>query len=503
MPKLYRHRRPLWLLLTLFVMAGGVGLGWLPHPTGEGVGAAPSSPQVEFRSRMVEEREEGEILINGQVAVRIRTGMGWFTAAERAQIAAQRLQKALAQGKQPQDLVVGKLNEQVVILIGELPLITVDEQQAAINRTSPEGLAAIWLNQIRAALEGRPVGSATDVGAWTGVYMLRGSFPDLGGQLETLINPDPQSSLPVTWRTIQNNQAGYWQAQAVYPELDTGKGPDEAPLAHFANLKLAEAAHAAVEAHVQKVLETVGRSGRPKEAYPFMLRSAVAQFRPEVISVLYTTEAALGETQGTVAFTALNYGLSNGEPVRLQLRDLFLPGADATRLASEFVFAKLKDNPDARYVREGRVRALNEEMAERFVISSEALLFLFPPQELAPAEAGCFVVKVPFSEFGDQLNPQGPVGPLLRRRPAPEPTEVLADKFVPILSAGEGVRVGVARVSGPKSAVDTVKAVAQIEGEYKRIARGRLFVPVATEEVVKDLKRVYGVSVTGYADLRF
>lgn len=503
MPQLYRHRRPLGLLLALFVMAGGVGLGLLPQHSGEGVGAATTPPQVGFQSRMVEDREEGEILINGQVAVRIRVGMGWFSAAERAQIAAQRLQKALAQGKQPQDLAVGKLNEQVVIMMGEIPLITVDEQHAVINRTSPEGLAAIWLNQIRAALEGRPVSSATEPGALTGVFTVKGSFAEVGDKFDAILTSDPQSPRPITWRTIQNNQAGYWQAQAVYPELETGKGPDEAPLAHFANLKLAEAANAAVEAHVQKTLETVGRSGRPKEASLFTLRSTVALFRPEIISVLYTTEVSTGGAQKAVTFTTFNYALAKDGPVRLQLRDLFLPSAEATRLASERVFAKLKENLDATFVRDGKWRGLNEEMAERFVIGSDSLLFLFPPQEVAPSEVGSFVVKVPFSEFGDQLNPQGPLEPLLIRRPEPEPVEVLADKFVPILSAGEGVRVGVARVSGPKSAVDTVKAVAQIEGEYRRIARGRLFVPVASEEVVKDLKRVHGVSVTGYADLRF
>jgi hypothetical protein len=105
----------------------------------------------------------------------------------------------------------------------------------------------------------------------------------------------------------------------------------------------------------------------------------------------------------------------------------------------------------------------------------------------------------------ESLRPEQPRPPTGQPATTPtwEDTEPLADKFVPILSVGTGTRIGVARVSGPKAAVDTVQAVAQIEGDYKRIARGRAFVPVATENVIRTIERVHNVSVTGYVDLRF
>jgi len=81
--------------------------------------------------------------------------------------------------------------------------------------------------------------------------------------------------------------------------------------------------------------------------------------------------------------------------------------------------------------------------------------------------------------------------------------EELRNKIVPILTIGSGGRVGVAQVTGPVSRVDEVKAVAQIETDYKDAARIRVLVPIASENIVSNLRRVPQVSVTGEAGLRF
>jgi len=80
--------------------------------------------------------------------------------------------------------------------------------------------------------------------------------------------------------------------------------------------------------------------------------------------------------------------------------------------------------------------------------------------------------------------------------------EPLSNKIVPILSGGNGLRVGVARVSGPAHEVRQVKAVAQLEDEYQNFARVRVWVPVSSEDIVRKISRVDRVSVTGFADVR-
>jgi len=74
-------------------------------------------------------------------------------------------------------------------------------------------------------------------------------------------------------------------------------------------------------------------------------------------------------------------------------------------------------------------------------------------------------------------------------------------KIVPILSVGNpGVHVGVAQVVGPAAQVEKVKAVAQLELEFKRAFRIRVYVPVSSIRTDK-LERVQGCSVWATGEL--
>ena len=84
-------------------------------------------------------------------------------------------------------------------------------------------------------------------------------------------------------------------------------------------------------------------------------------------------------------------------------------------------------------------------------------------------------------------------------------TVALATKVVPILSIGLGKSsaVGAAQVMGPKKLVDTVTAVAQPETElFGKEVRIRALIPVSSTDVIKDIKRVDGVGVSGIVDLK-
>ncbi|HEY3417463.1 MAG TPA: M48 family metalloprotease [Armatimonadota bacterium] len=67
-------------------------------------------------------------------------------------------------------------------------------------------------------------------------------------------------------------------------------------------------------------------------------------------------------------------------------------------------------------------------------------------------------------------------------------------KIVPIVSLGTpGVRLGLAQVTGPRERVDDVKAVLQIDAEFQKAARIKVFVP---SNSLTSLHRVQGTAVT-------
>ncbi|MBI2841810.1 MAG: hypothetical protein HYX78_00250 [Armatimonadetes bacterium] len=77
-----------------------------------------------------------------------------------------------------------------------------------------------------------------------------------------------------------------------------------------------------------------------------------------------------------------------------------------------------------------------------------------------------------------------------------------AQKVVPILSVGSGLRVGAALVAGSSSQVGKVNAVAQLEGDFRDSVRVRALVPVDTENVIGSIRRVPGTAVIAVADVR-
>ncbi|MHB9025543.1 MAG: M48 family metalloprotease [Armatimonadota bacterium] len=67
-------------------------------------------------------------------------------------------------------------------------------------------------------------------------------------------------------------------------------------------------------------------------------------------------------------------------------------------------------------------------------------------------------------------------------------------KIVPIVSLGTpGLRLGLAQVTGPRDRVDDVKAVLQIDAEFQKAARIKVFVP---SNSLTSLHRVQGTAVT-------
>ncbi|GBC98016.1 hypothetical protein HRbin17_00511 [bacterium HR17] len=75
-------------------------------------------------------------------------------------------------------------------------------------------------------------------------------------------------------------------------------------------------------------------------------------------------------------------------------------------------------------------------------------------------------------------------------------------KVVPIVSVGEGVRVGAAQVMGSSWVVQKVEAVAQLEANLMGSARAKILVPVSDINVTRGIKQVTGVGVSAIIDLK-
>ena len=82
-----------------------------------------------------------------------------------------------------------------------------------------------------------------------------------------------------------------------------------------------------------------------------------------------------------------------------------------------------------------------------------------------------------------------------------DPYPELKKKIVPIITFGSSINIGAAQVQGEERDVERCKAVAQLETDYKDVARIKILVPVQSEGIIKNIDRVPGVSVSAIADV--
>jgi hypothetical protein len=84
-------------------------------------------------------------------------------------------------------------------------------------------------------------------------------------------------------------------------------------------------------------------------------------------------------------------------------------------------------------------------------------------------------------------------------------TNRVKTKVVPILSVGVNTSsaIGAAQVMGPPERVDQVVAVAQPEANLLgREVRIKALIPVSSRDVIREIKTVPGVGISGLVDIR-
>jgi hypothetical protein len=77
------------------------------------------------------------------------------------------------------------------------------------------------------------------------------------------------------------------------------------------------------------------------------------------------------------------------------------------------------------------------------------------------------------------------------------PPETYLDKYVPVVSLPDRVKLGIARVNGPASQVNRTQVVARLVTVFNHALTINLYVPLATPVPGAKLVRVPGVGVTG------
>lgn len=139
-------------VVALAVVAAGVMLA-----------TALLAAQATARAQTVDGREVGEVLVNGQVVIRLRTDQGGQTAVERAGAVAERLNDAFGRRVTWRDFSVVNFDGEASLKAKDSVIVTANRQEVdAANADSAAALAGQWRDNVVRALGGNPEEAAWD-----------------------------------------------------------------------------------------------------------------------------------------------------------------------------------------------------------------------------------------------------------------------------------------------------------------------------------------------------
>ncbi|HEY8418216.1 MAG TPA: hypothetical protein VIK93_09310 [Limnochordales bacterium] len=112
-------------------------------------------PAVAAAQTAEEPEEAWDVIFAGVLVLRVRYGLGGMSALERQHLVYQRLREAveaLGEDLSPGLVHVTEADGQVFLQLGPHVIVTVDEAHARYQRSTPQGLAEVWADNLRRAV---------------------------------------------------------------------------------------------------------------------------------------------------------------------------------------------------------------------------------------------------------------------------------------------------------------------------------------------------------------
>ena len=193
-------------------------------------------------------------------------------------------------------------------------------------------------------------------------------------------------------------QGAFLEAESVYPFFTASPWRE-------LNQRLRAEAVAPAERFVREG-QTLAASEKLNYSWTRYETLETKRYTPRVLSLLGTTSVYTGGAHPNTVFYALNFLWEDDAPTRLELRDLFAPGAadEALSRVTDYVLGDLR-RQGAAWVADGTVSALGEEELEVFTLGERGLMFVFAPYAVGPYVQGPFFVTVPYEALQGSLEP--------------------------------------------------------------------------------------------------
>lgn len=215
--------------------------------------------------------------------------------------------------------------------------------------------------------------------------------------------------------TIRNMRAGLWDAKGDYVRFY------DSPAAVLANRVQLEYINRTMGNFFRTAQESRPASGKPPLPFAYDAKTTVSIERTSLITGYITRYENTGGAHPMTYYQGFNIGIVNGRPKDLALSDLFRADEDARNIAAAHIRARLANDARAVFINDTDSNPSDAQLTSSWVLTPSGITFLLQPYIAGPYAAGSFFVKIPFSDFGEKLDANGPLKPLLPAGAASKP----------------------------------------------------------------------------------
>jgi hypothetical protein len=213
----------------------------------------------------------------------------------------------------------------------------------------------------------------------------------------------------VTIKAFHRRRVGYYSATARFARIS-----GNTPVIRLANMEMEKGARHVLDWFTEALRDEIRVGRKPHTAYDLDRDFEVSLALPDLVSAWATDYHYTGGAHPNTNFAFYNVGLVNGRAKVLTVADLFRPGINGRKLVADAVYARLKKEPEATWIQNGDIKHGDPLLTKPFILTPKTMTFFFEPYAVGPYAAGMFTVILPHAEFGDAVDRNGPLKPILR-----------------------------------------------------------------------------------------
>lgn len=230
------------------------------------------------------------------------------------------------------------------------------------------------------------------------------------GALTLVLVAAPSRATKVRWVGRSNTHSGLWKAEARFPRFSDGAVAERADKALSGDIL------SSMNTFVRQARKGAGISGNPDAQWQYLAQTTVSLAKSDLVSAYVTSYSYTGGAHGMTYFDPINFGMVNGQAKELTLEDFFMPDAGARWRCALAVKSRLRDMPQALWFKpdaDPAMKPIDSDLIRQWVLTPTSITFIIEQYIAGPYSSGPIFVKIPYTAFGDELNPNGPLKAVL------------------------------------------------------------------------------------------